>query len=156
MIPEGFFRNMRVLIYLDLFYNPISELPPDIGCLVALRHLNLDSTSICSPMELGNLAELKYLILTNAKSLNSISRGLLPRLQKLEVLSICNTAFHGWNMEDQASIQELMCSKITTISLELTSLRIVKQLSKNPFMSLLWLIIRDLEAVTTLRLQSLL
>ena len=157
MIPEGFFRNMRALTSLDLSFNPIRELPPDIGCLVALKHLNLNDTSICSlPMELGNLTELKYLILTNAESLNSISRGLLSRLQKLEVLSICNTTFRGWNMEGQASIQELICSKITTISLDLTSLDIVEELSNNPFMSLLWLIITDLEAVTTLRLQSLL
>ena len=157
VIPEGFFLNMYALTCLDLSLNGISELPPAIGCLVALRHLNLSGTPICSlPTELGNLAKLKYLILSNSYCLRSIPAGLILRLQNLERLDLNCIAFDGCDMEGQASIEELVCLRITSLSLDFRTLQVVEQLARNPFMSMRWLTIRDLEAVTTLSLQSLL
>ncbi|XP_048362110.1 leucine-rich repeat-containing protein 27 isoform X2 [Sphaerodactylus townsendi] len=62
VIPEDFFQHLPNLVWLDLRYNRIKELPPGIGCHKQLKTLLLERNPIKRlPVELGNVNSLTAL-----------------------------------------------------------------------------------------------
>ncbi|XP_066478669.1 leucine-rich repeat-containing protein 27 [Tiliqua scincoides] len=62
LIPEDFFQHLPNLVWLDLRYNKIKELPSGIGCHKQLKTLLLERNPIKRlPAELGNLTSLTAL-----------------------------------------------------------------------------------------------
>uniref|UniRef100_A0A8D0C6S0 Leucine rich repeat containing 27 n=1 Tax=Salvator merianae TaxID=96440 RepID=A0A8D0C6S0_SALMN len=62
VIPEDFFQHVPNLVWLDLRYNKIKELPPGIGCHKQLKTLLLERNPIKRlPGELGNIVSLTAL-----------------------------------------------------------------------------------------------
>ncbi|XP_054839571.1 leucine-rich repeat-containing protein 27 [Eublepharis macularius] len=62
VIPEDFFQHVPNLIWLDLRYNRIKELPPGIGCHKQLKTLLLEGNPIKRlPVEFGDLTSLTAL-----------------------------------------------------------------------------------------------
>ncbi|KAJ6668936.1 hypothetical protein lerEdw1_007745 [Lerista edwardsae] len=62
LIPEDFFQHLPNLVWLDLRYNKIKELPSGIGCHKQLKTLLLERNPLKRlPVELGNLTSLTAL-----------------------------------------------------------------------------------------------
>ncbi|XP_077206298.1 leucine-rich repeat-containing protein 27 isoform X3 [Paroedura picta] len=62
VIPEDFFQHLPNLVWLDLRYNKIKELPSGIGCHKQLKTLLLERNPIKRlPVEFGNLTSLTAL-----------------------------------------------------------------------------------------------
>ncbi|XP_015282370.1 PREDICTED: leucine-rich repeat-containing protein 27, partial [Gekko japonicus] len=62
VIPEDFFQHLPYLVWLDLRYNRIKELPPGIGSHKQLKTLLLERNPIKRlPVEFGNLTSLTAL-----------------------------------------------------------------------------------------------
>nr|XP_056706234.1 leucine-rich repeat-containing protein 27 [Euleptes europaea] len=62
VIPEDFFQHLPNLVWLDLRYNRIKEIPPGVGCHKQLKTLLLERNPIKRlPVELGNLNSLTAL-----------------------------------------------------------------------------------------------
>ncbi|XP_054828832.1 leucine-rich repeat-containing protein 27-like [Eublepharis macularius] len=62
VIPEDFFQHLPNLVWLDLRYNRIKELPPGIGCHKQLKTLLLEGNPIKRlPVEFGDLTSLTAL-----------------------------------------------------------------------------------------------
>ncbi|KAJ7324098.1 hypothetical protein JRQ81_017118, partial [Phrynocephalus forsythii] len=62
VIPEDFFERLPNLVWLDLRYNNVKELPSGIGCHKQLKTLLLERNPIKRlPIELGNLSSLTAL-----------------------------------------------------------------------------------------------
>ena len=86
--PAGFFPLMSALTLLDLSNSfLLRELPPEIGKLINLEYLNVSETAITElPAEIQRLEKLRCLIL-NGTNIRLIKRGLISRLQFLEIFS---------------------------------------------------------------------
>ncbi|XP_020245082.1 LOW QUALITY PROTEIN: probable disease resistance protein At1g12290 [Asparagus officinalis] len=159
MIPERFFQNMNALTCLicHLTTTSVKLIPAAIGRLQHLRYLDLSYTDISSlPVELGDLIQLRCLLVNVSFSLRSIPHGLIPRLEKLAQLELFGSAFNAWGTEGQASIEELVLSGITSLSIDVRRLDTLEQLSKNRLLSLWRVVITELEDVTSLPLRRLL
>ncbi|XP_034994304.2 leucine-rich repeat-containing protein 27 isoform X1 [Zootoca vivipara] len=89
VVPEDFFQNVPNLVWLDLRYNKIKELPPGIGCHKQLKTLLLERNPIKRlPVELGNLSSLTALNLRHCPlefpPLEVIQKGLSAILSFLQ------------------------------------------------------------------------
>ncbi|KAK7827586.1 disease resistance protein rps5 [Quercus suber] len=86
--PAGFFPLMSALTLLDLSNSfLLRELPQEIGKLINLEYLNVSETAITElPAEIQRLEKLRCLILNRTK-IWEIQRGLISRLQFLEIFS---------------------------------------------------------------------
>ncbi|XP_039120513.1 disease resistance protein RPS2-like [Dioscorea cayenensis subsp. rotundata] len=85
------FPHIPSLIYLNLSWEPISDLSKEIRVIVNLRYLNISYTYISSlPSELKELKELKYFIFRGGRMGTSIKDGLstLSKLPNLQVLDL--------------------------------------------------------------------
>ncbi|KAH7674500.1 disease resistance protein RPS2 protein [Dioscorea alata] len=103
-ISHKFFTKMPCLKYLDLSCVRMDTLPKVIGRLIGLEYLRLPSEIRSLPMTLGNLKNLKYLYLDEAK----IPNGLIARLTKLQVLYLFSTyEFHRVYLEE-SHVKELL------------------------------------------------
>ncbi|KAM0944101.1 putative AAA+ ATPase domain, P-loop containing nucleoside triphosphate hydrolase [Dioscorea sansibarensis] len=126
-IPEGFFQQMPKLIYLDLSFTRIKELPKDIKCLVNLQYLNISFTDISSlPKELVYLNKLQYLICRNLGGLSKVEDGLMSRIQKLKVIDIYP---YGWVEPEEL---KLVKEHIKAIGMRVVSQEVLQQLSCLP------------------------
>ncbi|KAH7666032.1 P-loop containing nucleoside triphosphate hydrolase protein [Dioscorea alata] len=134
-IPEGFFRQMPNLTYLDLQRTDIKELPKDIKHLVNLQYLNISGTKISSlPKELVYLKKLQYLICRDLKGLGKVEEDLMSRLQKLKVIDIFPS---GW--VDSEELKKLKKhNTIKGIGMRVVSKEVLQQLSCFPT-TRLWL-----------------
>ncbi|KAK4590559.1 hypothetical protein RGQ29_020925 [Quercus rubra] len=90
--PAGFFPLMSALTLLDLSNSfLLRELPQEIGQLINLEYLNVSETAITElPAEIQRLEKLRCLILNRTK-IGEIQRGLISRLQFLEIFSWLGT-----------------------------------------------------------------
>ncbi|XP_039120388.1 putative disease resistance protein At4g10780 [Dioscorea cayenensis subsp. rotundata] len=130
-IPEGFFRQMPNLTYLDLQNTGIEELPKGIKCLVNLQSLNISSTNISSlPKELVHLMKLQYLICGYLNGLGKVEENLMSRLQNLKIMDVFPS---GW-----VDLKELKKLKIhvKAIGMRVVSKEVLQQLSCFPTMRL--------------------
>ncbi|XP_039137197.1 putative disease resistance protein At4g10780 [Dioscorea cayenensis subsp. rotundata] len=126
-IPEGFFRQMPKLEYLDLSETGIKGLPKDIKCLVNLQYLNISFTNITSlPEELVYLNKLQYLICRNVRWLGKVVDGLMPRLHKLKVIDLYPT---GWVKPEELKILK---KHVKAIGMCVESEEVLQQLSCLP------------------------
>ncbi|KAJ1688817.1 hypothetical protein LUZ63_012972 [Rhynchospora breviuscula] len=83
-----------LLTILDLSYNNLGEFPVDICKLVHLQFLNLSHNGInfgLLPAQLGNLTELKYLLLRGLSCV--FPKGVLVKLKALRVLDCSHSSF---------------------------------------------------------------
>ncbi|XP_033005236.1 leucine-rich repeat-containing protein 27 isoform X4 [Lacerta agilis] len=92
VVPEDFFQNVPNLVWLDLRYNKIKELPPGIGCHKQLKTLLLERNPIKRlPVELGNISSLTALNLRHCPlefpPLEVIQKGLPAILSFLQRMS---------------------------------------------------------------------
>ncbi|XP_028585707.1 leucine-rich repeat-containing protein 27 isoform X3 [Podarcis muralis] len=92
VVPEDFFQNVPNLVWLDLRYNKIQELPPGIGCHKQLKTLLLERNPIKRlPVELGNISSLTALNLRHCPlefpPLEVIQKGLPAILSFLQRMS---------------------------------------------------------------------
>ncbi|CAI5774816.1 leucine-rich repeat-containing protein 27 isoform X2 [Podarcis lilfordi] len=92
IVPEDFFQNVPNLVWLDLRYNKIQELPPGIGCHKQLKTLLLERNPIKRlPVELGNISSLTALNLRHCPlefpPLEVIQKGLPAILSFLQRMS---------------------------------------------------------------------
>ncbi|XP_061491622.1 leucine-rich repeat-containing protein 27 isoform X3 [Rhineura floridana] len=92
VVPEDFFQRVPNLVWLDLRYNKIKELPPGIGCHKQLKTLLLERNPIKRlPVELGNIASLTALNLRHCPlefpPLEVIQKGLPVILSFLRRMS---------------------------------------------------------------------
>ncbi|KAH7666264.1 P-loop containing nucleoside triphosphate hydrolase protein [Dioscorea alata] len=128
-IPEGFFRHMPNLTYLDLRATYIKELPKDIECLVNLQYLNISSTDISSlPKELVCFKKLQYLICKHLKGLGKVEKDLMSKLQKLKVIDIFPS---GWvDLEELKKLKKH--NSIKGIGMRVVSKEVLQQLSCLP------------------------
>ncbi|KAH7666045.1 disease resistance protein RPS2 protein, partial [Dioscorea alata] len=125
-IPEGFFRQMPNLTYLNLQMTRIKELPKDIKCLVNLQYLNISGTHISSlPKELAYLKKLQYL-LCRYTGLSKVGDGLMSKLQKLKVINIYPS---GW--VDLEQLKKLK-KHVKGIGMLVESKEVLQQLSCLP------------------------
>ncbi|KAH7666050.1 P-loop containing nucleoside triphosphate hydrolase protein [Dioscorea alata] len=131
-IPEGFFRQMPNLTYLDLSFTEIKKLPKGIKCLVNLQYVNISQTKISSlPRELVYLKKLQYLICTYTE-LSKVEDGLMSKLQRLKVIDVFPTGWvdpeelkkHnsikgiGMRVVSEEVLQQLSCLPTTKLSIE--------------------------------------
>ncbi|XP_077243826.1 putative disease resistance protein At4g27220 isoform X2 [Tasmannia lanceolata] len=120
-VPNNFFQPMKELLVLDLSETYISSLPPSLPCLSSLRTLCLDrckelhdlsllkglvnleiltlvETKIEElPIEIGDLANLKLLDLTDTRKLKRVPPNVISKLRKLEELYM-RDSFGGWEV----------------------------------------------------------
>ncbi|KAH7665902.1 P-loop containing nucleoside triphosphate hydrolase protein [Dioscorea alata] len=138
--PEGFFRQMPNLTYLNLASTSIKELPKDIKYLVNLQYLNISSTNISSlPKELVYLKKLQYLICRHLKVLVKVVEDLMSRLQKLKVIDIYP---YGWvNLEQLNKLKK----HVKAIGMEVVSKEVLQQLSCFP---IAWLCLHELDIIS--------
>ncbi|XP_039137112.1 probable disease resistance protein At1g61300 [Dioscorea cayenensis subsp. rotundata] len=130
-IPEGFFKQMPNLTYLNLQDTGIKELPKDIKCLVNLQYLNISGTEISSlPNELVYLKKLQYLICTYLEGLGNVKENLISRLQKLKVIDVFPS---GW--VDLEQLQKLK-KHVKAIGMRVVSQEVFQQLSCLPITKL--------------------
>ncbi|XP_039137108.1 probable disease resistance protein At1g61300 [Dioscorea cayenensis subsp. rotundata] len=126
-IPDGFFRQMPNLKYLDLSRTCMKELPKGIKCLVNLEYLNISSTNISSlPKELVYLKKLKYLICRYLEGFGKVEDGLMSKLQNLKVIDIYP---FGWVEPEEL---KLLKKLIKAIGMRVVSQEILQQLSSLP------------------------
>ncbi|KAH7665908.1 P-loop containing nucleoside triphosphate hydrolase protein [Dioscorea alata] len=139
-IPEGFFRQMPNLTYLNLQITRIEELPKDIKCLVNLQYLNISCTEISSlPKELVYLKNLQYLICRHLKGLGKVEEDLMSRLQKLKVINIFPS---GW--VDLEQLKKLK-KHVKAIGMRVVSKEVLQQLSCLPTA---WLCLYNLDIIS--------
>ncbi|KAH7665978.1 P-loop containing nucleoside triphosphate hydrolase protein [Dioscorea alata] len=139
-IPEGFFRQMPNLTYLNLEGTCIKELPKDIKCLVNLQYLNISSTNISSlPKELVYLKKLQYLICRYLEGLGKVDEDLMSRLQKLKVIDIFPS---GW--VDLEQLKKLK-KHVKAIGMRVVSKEVLQQLSCLPTT---WLYLYNLDIIS--------
>ncbi|KAH7665877.1 P-loop containing nucleoside triphosphate hydrolase protein, partial [Dioscorea alata] len=113
-IPEGFFRWMPNLTYLNLEGTCIEKLPKDIKCFVNLQYLDISWTRISSlPKE-------------NLKGLGKVKDGLMSKLRRLKVIDIFPT---GW--VDLEELKELK-KHVKVIGMRVVSKEVLQQLSCLP------------------------
>ncbi|KAJ6837195.1 putative disease resistance protein [Iris pallida] len=140
-IPGSLFACMPNLTYLDLSsITNLREIPKEICCSVQLRCLNLSYTNISSlPEELGQLINLKYLLLRHTDELRGEVKGIIGRLLKLEYLDLYPCGF--------AETDELLrLPLLKALGTKITSEHALRQLSRVP---LLYLNIEDMGDSTT-------
>lgn len=107
--PAGFFPLMSALTLLDLSNSfLLRELPQEIGKLINLEYLNVSDTAIIElPAEIQHLEKLRCLILNRTK-IREIQRGLISRLQFLEIFSWFGPDFpHFIRDRDSHLLEEL-------------------------------------------------
>ncbi|XP_039116585.1 disease resistance protein RFL1-like [Dioscorea cayenensis subsp. rotundata] len=140
-IPEGFFRQMPNLTYLNLSGTNIEELPKDIKCLVNLQYLNISNTNISPlPKELVYLKKLQYLICSHLNGLGKVDlEDLLSRLQKLKVIDIYPS---GW--VDLEQLKKLK-KHVKAIGMRVVSKEVLQQLSCFP---MAWLCLYNLDIIS--------
>ncbi|XP_077243588.1 putative disease resistance protein At4g27220 [Tasmannia lanceolata] len=121
-VQNNFFQQMTELLVLDLSGTAISSLPPSLPCssnlrtlcfdgcdslynisplkgLVNLEILSLKRTRIEElPIEIGDLANLKLLDLTDTWRLKRVPPNVISKLRKLEELYMRNS-FHMWEVK---------------------------------------------------------
>ncbi|KAH7666259.1 P-loop containing nucleoside triphosphate hydrolase protein [Dioscorea alata] len=141
-IPEGFFKQMTKLTYLDLEATHIKELPKDIKCLVNLQYLNISSTNISSlPKELVCFKKLQYLICKHLKGLGKVEKDLMSKLQKLKVIDIFPS---GWvELEELNKLKKH--NSIKAIGMCVVSEEVRQQLSCLPTA---WLSLYNLDIIS--------
>ncbi|PRQ31597.1 putative P-loop containing nucleoside triphosphate hydrolase, leucine-rich repeat domain, L [Rosa chinensis] len=121
-IPDGFFRELGALRFLNLSSTQISSLPssllqlaelhtlllrdcsslenlPQIGALYKLQVLDLSGTHIRElPKDMGTLTHLRDLNLSRTNHLESIIAGSISGLYSLEALDMSSSAYK-WDLE---------------------------------------------------------
>ncbi|XP_072983986.1 disease resistance protein RPS2-like [Typha latifolia] len=134
-IPPSLFPSLAALTFLDLSWDPIKELPREIGLLVQLRYLNLNRTDIKTlPEEVGHLKKLEYLHICYMDNLNRIPSGVISGLSRLRILNLYGNKYAGHEVdeniigssnpgeENEFTVEELACltaeSKALGISLK--------------------------------------
>ncbi|KAK9009735.1 hypothetical protein V6N11_036263 [Hibiscus sabdariffa] len=87
--PEGLFDSMPALKVLDLSGNRwLTELPSDVGNVTTLHYINLSFTSLAElSAALGDLINLKCLLLDYTMNLKCIPKELISKLLTLQVYS---------------------------------------------------------------------
>ncbi|XP_050368361.1 disease resistance protein At4g27190-like [Argentina anserina] len=133
-IPDGFFRELRALRFLNLSSTQISSLPssllqltelhtlllrdcsslenlPQLGALHKLQVLDLYGTRIRElPKDTGTLTHLRDLNLSHTNHLKSIIAGSISGLYSLEALDMSFSAYQ-WDVEcnvEGASFDEIL------------------------------------------------
>lgn len=135
-IPKGFFTHMPILRVLDLSFTSITEIPLSIKYLVELYHLAMSGTKISVlPPELGNLRKLKHLDLQRTQFLQTIPRDAICWLSKVEVLNLYYS-YAGWELQSfgEDEVEELgfadleHLENLTTLGITVLSLETLKTL----------------------------
>ncbi|KAK9906164.1 hypothetical protein M0R45_002824 [Rubus argutus] len=145
-IPDGFFRELRALRFLNLSSTQISSLPssllqlrelhtlllrdcsyleilPQLGALCKLQVLDLYGTRIRElPKDMGTLTHLRDLNLSHTNHLESIIAGSISGLYSLEALDMSSSAYK-WdvecNVEGAAFDEILSLQKLSVLHIRL-------------------------------------
>ncbi|XP_028585706.1 leucine-rich repeat-containing protein 27 isoform X2 [Podarcis muralis] len=125
VVPEDFFQNVPNLVWLDLRYNKIQELPPGIGCHKQLKTLLLERNPIKRlPVELGNISSLTALNLRHCPlefpPLEVIQKGLPAILSFLQRMSGENLDYREPVTPEIPPVEKLNLTDFTKSSLDLS------------------------------------
>ncbi|XP_061491618.1 leucine-rich repeat-containing protein 27 isoform X1 [Rhineura floridana] len=125
VVPEDFFQRVPNLVWLDLRYNKIKELPPGIGCHKQLKTLLLERNPIKRlPVELGNIASLTALNLRHCPlefpPLEVIQKGLPVILSFLRRMSDQNIDYSEPVSPEMPPVEKLNLTDFMKSSLDLS------------------------------------